>query len=544
MVLGGLVYVVWTKPFVRLFEAVLKRVPGVPEGLRGKVAGMLETGAEGLASLKSPTLIAGILFTSILQWALNGVQVHLALWSFGVEVSPLVSCIVLGVVAFGVTVPSSPGYFGVIQLCFMTVLALFTTDQASVFGASVYYHMSQYIPVTLIGLYYFNATGLKVREVEETAEHDREAVPLAATEANIIEPQVSLRKEAVLAPNPASSDRPIIALTMGDPAGVGPEICLLALANAELNQACRLVVFGDIRILERCAQKLQRPWPVKHWSVDEWQSAARHSAESGIVHLPILDEATFVPATCDANTGRASFAYIEAAIEAAQRGEIAGVATGPISKEALHLAGIEFPGHTEIFAERTNAAKWCMMQFAPELVCTFATVHIGYADVPKQLTSERVLDVIRLTDAAMRRLKSRNPTIVVCGLNPHAGENGLFGNREEEQLVVPAIEAARAEGLNIVGPLPADTAFIPQRRQTTDAFVCLYHDQGHIPIKALAFDSAVNTTLGLPIVRTSVDHGTACDIAWQGIARPDSLFAAIRLAARLSRRQDENGASP
>lgn len=169
-VLGGLAYVLWTRPFVRLFEAILSRVPLIPEGLKKKIAGMLESGAEGLASLKDVRLLAGVLATSLGQWFLNGLTVHLCLWSFGIHVDPLVSCIVLGVTAFGVTVPSSPGYFGVIQLCFMAVLKLFTKDEAGVFAASIYYHMIQYIPVTLIGLWYFNTTGLKIGEMEATVE--------------------------------------------------------------------------------------------------------------------------------------------------------------------------------------------------------------------------------------------------------------------------------------------------------------------------------------------------------------------------------------
>jgi glycosyltransferase 2 family protein len=169
-VLGGLIYVIWTRPFVALAEWVLVRLPFVPERLRGKLTGILEAGAHGLASLKNPRLVGGIMLTSWAQWALNGVLVHLSLWSFGLHFSPLVSCIVLGVVAFGVTVPSSPGYFGVIQLCFMSVLQLFTDNQADVFAASVFYHLSQWIPVTLIGLYFFSATGLKIRDVETTAE--------------------------------------------------------------------------------------------------------------------------------------------------------------------------------------------------------------------------------------------------------------------------------------------------------------------------------------------------------------------------------------
>jgi 4-hydroxythreonine-4-phosphate dehydrogenase len=213
---------------------------------------------------------------------------------------------------------------------------------------------------------------------------------------------------------------------------------------------------------------------------------------------------------------------------------VAGVTTGPINKGALHAAGIDFPGHTEIFADRLGATRWCMMQWSEVVTCTFVTCHVGYADVPALLTRERILEVIELTADALRRLGKQNPRLVVCGLNPHAGEAGLFGHGEEERVVVPAIQAARAQGLLVEGPLPADTCFIPARRRVTDAFVCLYHDQGHIPLKALAFDSAVNTTLGLPAVRTSVDHGTAGDIAWRGEADPGSLFEAVRLAVRLA----------
>jgi 4-hydroxythreonine-4-phosphate dehydrogenase len=176
-----------------------------------------------------------------------------------------------------------------------------------------------------------------------------------------------------------------------------------------------------------------------------------------------------------------------------------------------------------------------MMLTSPALTCSFATVHVGYYEVPALLTTQRITDVIDLTAEAMRRIRGREPKLSVCGLNPHAGESGLFGNREEEEIIQPAIDAARAKGLDIDGPLPSDTAFLPERRASRDAFICMYHDQGHIPLKALAFDSAINTTLGLPVVRTSVDHGTAFDIAWKGKANPNSLFEAVRLAARLSR---------
>ena len=173
------------------------------------------------------------------------------------------------------------------------------------------------------------------------------------------------------------------------------------------------------------------------------------------------------------------------------------------------------------------------MLTSPAISCSLVTTHIGYHEVAGALSSEAILDAIELTADALQRLRGRAPRLVVCGLNPHAGEHGLFGKGEEERIIAPAIASARAQGIQIEGPLPPDTAFLPQRRETTDAYICMYHDQGLIPLKMLAFDSAINITLGLPIIRTSVDHGTALDIAWQGQANPNSLFEAIRLAARL-----------
>jgi 4-hydroxythreonine-4-phosphate dehydrogenase len=253
-----------------------------------------------------------------------------------------------------------------------------------------------------------------------------------------------------------------------------------------------------------------------------------------VLDLGVTAPDAFNPGVINAATGLAGYTYVNRAIDAALAGQVAAVSTAPLNKEAISLAGIQFPGHTEIFAARTNAARSCMMQYSEEITCTFVTVHVGYRDVPGLLTQERILDVIELTAAGLERIRRRKPKLAVCGLNPHAGEHGLFGDREEERIIIPAIEAARARGITIEGPLPPDTAFLPWKRRSTDAFICMYHDQGHIPVKALAFDSAVNTTLGLPIIRTSVDHGTALDIAWQGKARPDSLYSAVRLAVKLA----------
>lgn len=331
---------------------------------------------------------------------------------------------------------------------------------------------------------------------------------------------------------------PRIAVTMGDPAGVGPEVCLHLLRDDKIAQECVPVVFGDYGILGRVSQAAKIPLDSPVFTREDWSSQWDRLTRSSVLDLQVLAADAVTPGVVGAATGRAGFTYVDRAIDAALAGQVAAVSTAPLNKEALHAAGIRFPGHTEIFAERTKAARSCMMQYSEEITCTFVTVHVGYRDVPGLLTTERIREVIELTASGLARIRGRKPKIVVCGLNPHAGEHGLFGDREEERIIIPAIAAARAQGHLVEGPLPPDTAFLPWKRKATDAFVCMYHDQGHIPVKALAFDTAVNTTLGLPIVRTSVDHGTACDIAWQGKANPSSLFSAVRLAIRLARSQD------
>lgn len=329
--------------------------------------------------------------------------------------------------------------------------------------------------------------------------------------------------------------KPLIAITMGDPAGVGPEVCLQLLANEAICAFATPVIFGDTRVLSRCARQVGLPAPKRILSVMDWPETCRTLDEPAVLDLLGFDPQDFTPGIVSARTGAAAYRYVEKSIEAALAGQVAAVATAPMNKEALRAAGILYPGHTEIFADKTGACRACMFQYSDEVRASFVTVHCGYHEVPALLTSERILDVIELTAAAMRRIRGTEPKIAVLGLNPHAGEHGLFGNREEENIIIPAIEAARARGITIEGPLPPDTAFIPAKRRSTDAFICMYHDQGHIPLKALAFDTAVNTTLGLPIIRTSVDHGTACDIAWQGKATSSSLVEAVRLAVKLAR---------
>lgn len=329
-----------------------------------------------------------------------------------------------------------------------------------------------------------------------------------------------------------------IAVTMGDPAGVGPEICLKALAKRRSSDP-PLVLIGDAAVLETLRQRSGLPLPAVAHSLPDASKVAASDGAS-ILHLEALPDG-WSPGRVTAATGAASYRYITTAIEAALDGEVRAVVTGPIHKEALRSSGVPYPGHTEIFEALTQSNRACMMLTSDALTCSFVTTHVGLCEVPDLITTERVLDVIELTDQAIRRIQGRSSRLVVCGLNPHAGESGLFGNGEEERLIIPAIETARRSGIDVEGPLPPDTAFLPARRQRTDAFVCMYHDQGHIPLKALSFETAVNTTLGLPIVRTSVDHGTALDIAWKTFdADPTSMLQAIALAVKLAVGNDHN----
>ena len=318
---------------------------------------------------------------------------------------------------------------------------------------------------------------------------------------------------------------PKIAVTMGDPAGVGPEVCLRLLQDEAIARLCTPIVFGSAAVLEQAAVQccVAKPGKVVAGLSEADSPCVLDIGASG------LDD--FTTGAVNAATGRAAFTYIEDAINAALSGQIAAVTTAPINKVALHAADIPFPGHTEIFAAKTHAPRYCMLQYSSEVRAVFVTTHVGYAEVPGLLTKAAILDTIELGAQAMRRIRGGAPRIVVLGLNPHAGENGLFG-REEQGAIIPAIESARKLGLNVEGPVPPDTAFLPAKRRETDLFVCMYHDQGHIPLKALCFDEAVNTTLGLPIVRTSVDHGTALDIAGLGQANPSSLFEAVKLALK------------
>ena len=323
--------------------------------------------------------------------------------------------------------------------------------------------------------------------------------------------------------------KPRIAVTMGDPAGIGPEICLDLLADSSIAERCTPIVFGDAEVLRLCAGQTGK--------ASDFQMVNRENLSStdspSVLDLGLMDLDQLQPGTANGATAKATYGYVTAAIDACLAGHVDGVTTCPANKEAMRSAGIPHPGHTEIFAERTQTERFCMAFICETISCSLVTVHAGYAEVPNLLSEERIAEVIELTRETHKKLLGKEPRIAVCGLNPHAGENGLFGNGEEERIILPAIEKMRAKGCDLTGPLPPDTAFTKSRRKDIDAYVCMYHDQALIPVKALAFDEAVNVTLGLPVVRTSVDHGTALDIAWQGKADASSLQAAVNLASSL-----------
>jgi 4-phospho-D-threonate 3-dehydrogenase / 4-phospho-D-erythronate 3-dehydrogenase len=325
--------------------------------------------------------------------------------------------------------------------------------------------------------------------------------------------------------------RPPIAVTMGDASGVGPEIVLLAAAKGEMSGG-GVVVYGDASILKAGQGLLGLDVPLHVMSAP---NDPRVGALN-VVDLAILAAADHRPGVLDRASGAAARAYVTAATDAALAGDVAAIVTMPMNKEATQLSDPTFVGHTELVAERCGVSNVTMMLTAEHergaLAVTHVSTHCSLRDAIARARFERVLDVIRLTHEATSRFV-REPRIAVCGLNPHAGEHGLFGTEDIEQ-IEPAVSAARAEGVDAVGPLPADTVFFQAvHRFRYDAIVVMYHDQGHAPMKLLAFERGVNVTLGLPIVRTSVDHGTAFDIAWTGVAFTDSLEHALRYARKL-----------
>ncbi len=364
---------------------------------------------------------------------------------------------------------------------------------------------------------------------------------------------------------------PAIAVTMGDPAGIGPEVVVKALADEGLRAACRLVVFGDDAALREAARRLALP--------ADWHSVTREVCSAAFRPYPDVRSAAFrpypdarsaafrpyldglppdaSPAVLDLGGcppallfaarptregGAASLRYIEAAVAAARSGAVAAIATGPIHKQAIAMAGSPFAGHTDLLGHLLGVEHPVMMLVGGPLRVALVTHHIRLADVPDALSTEAIVATAREVHRSLRRFFAiAEPRLAICGLNPHASDGSRFGD-EELRLIEPAVVQLKHSGVNARGPIPPDTCFHRAvNRCEFDAVIAMYHDQGLIPLKLLAFDTGVNVTLGLPIIRTSVDHGTAYDIAGRGLASPNSMLAAILLAAQMSQAWDHGG---
>lgn len=325
--------------------------------------------------------------------------------------------------------------------------------------------------------------------------------------------------------------RPRIAVTMGDGAGIGPEVTLAAVLHPDVVSLARPLVIGDVGRLKAAARLL--------------------GCEPNIVRVDMADDAKYEPETVNVidpgllppelpwgrisvEAGNAAYHYVRIAAELAMAGAVEAICTAPLNKEALHAAGHRYPGHTELLAELTATPEVSMMLTSPRLRVIHVTTHVGLIDAVAQIEPGLVERTVRRGDEALRRAGIARPRIAICAINPHAGEGGLFGHGEEEAKIVPAIVALREANIDARGPLPADTAFFAATRGDFDLVVAMYHDQGHAPIKVLGIDEGVNVTVGLPVIRTSVDHGTAFDIAGTGRADPASMVQALRQAALLA----------
>jgi 4-hydroxythreonine-4-phosphate dehydrogenase len=329
------------------------------------------------------------------------------------------------------------------------------------------------------------------------------------------------------------SEKPLIAITMGDPCGCGPEIIIKALQPPGVREICTPFVIGDRPALERALAVCGSTLKIHPISEPE-EAAAALQGTIPLLALSQLAEADLCYGRPTAASGDAVYRYICAAARFCLDRRVAAMATAPISKGALNRAGHEYPGHTELLAELCGTDDFVMMLAGDVLRVSLVTIHEALADVPRLITYGQVLNTIRITAAGVARLSGKPaPRLAVLALNPHCGEGGLFGD-EEREIIAPAVRAARAEGIDTVGPLSADTLFHFAARGAYDGVVAMYHDQGLIPLKMLHFDDGVNITLGLPIIRTSVDHGTAYDLAGTGRASERSLLAALRMAVKMT----------
>jgi 4-hydroxythreonine-4-phosphate dehydrogenase len=332
----------------------------------------------------------------------------------------------------------------------------------------------------------------------------------------------------------AQDTRPIVAITMGDASGIGPEIIMKALAREDVYAICRPLVVGDAARLREAGAILGSGLEV---AAPAAPAGARY--ERGTVDCIDLG---LIPighpfGTLSPLSGEGAYRYIERATRLVEAGEADAICTAPLSKEALHAAGHKYPGHTELLAQLTGTPEVSMMLVAPKLRVIHVTTHIGLIDAIRKIEPGLVERTIARGHATLVKSGIAEPRIGVCGINPHAGENGLFGHGEEEEKIIPAVQACRAKGWKVDGPLPADTLFFRAARGDFDLVVAMYHDQGHGPVKVMGLEAGVNITVGLPVIRTSVDHGTAFDIAGKGIADEGSLVEALRQAVDLAPRR-------
>jgi len=337
-------------------------------------------------------------------------------------------------------------------------------------------------------------------------------------------------------------DKPIVSISMGDPAGIGPEITVMALSEPSVYERCRPMVVGDARVMAKAVRLLKSGLKIN--AVHEVKEARFEYGTIDVYDLDNVDVDRLEYGVVSAMCGHAAFEAVRTNIELALRHEVDATVTAPINKEAIHVAGHDFSGHTEIYAHFTKTKNYAMLLADESLRVIHVSTHVSLREACDRAKKERVLNVIGLLHDACRQFGIQHPRLAVAGLNPHSGENGLFG-REEIDEIIPAIQAARAQGYDVEGPVPPDTIFAKAVQGKFDGCVAMYHDQGHIPFKLVGFkwnnekqkmDSVkgVNITLGLPIIRTSVDHGTAFEIAGRGIASPDAMLISIDYAIKMA----------
>lgn len=322
-----------------------------------------------------------------------------------------------------------------------------------------------------------------------------------------------------------------IGITMGDPSGIGPEIILKSFQNRKLRNS-RIIVIGDFNVMLAAYKMLN----IKSFKLNRILNPRESLFNSGLLNildLQLVSMKELQPGRVQAISGNAAFECIRTAVDLAKNNDIDTVVTAPLNKEALFSAGHEYPGHTEIFASLTDTTDYAMLLHDKKLSVIHVSTHVSLLEAITGLQRERIEKVIELANNSMKRLCDGDPRIAVAGINPHAGENGLFGNEEIKE-IIPAVRNMKGKGINVEGPFPPDTIFLQAVDRKYDVVVAMYHDQGHIPLKLIGFNSGVNVTVGLPFIRTSVDHGTAFEIAWQGKANENSMVEAIKLSIKLN----------